>query len=93
MLLNKRKMKIFIINLFICLVFQTTSYAQTESTSYSDNTNNISGDNTVSIGVNAGTVPNNSVFIGHYAGFNAQSDGNTVIGENAGRNMQGDARK
>lgn len=71
---------------FLTLIFMMMSFllfAQTSS-SYSANTDNVSGSSLVSFGKDTGSSATSSVFVGFRAGRNNQMFNNTFIGNNAG---------
>jgi len=71
--------------LFLLIAFMMISYfASSQSSSYSANTDNISGTRVASFGKETGTAGFSSVYFGYRAGRDNQESNNTFIGNNAG---------
>ena len=66
------------------MTLPSTFFAQSDSTSYTLNTNAIPANTTVSIGVSAGTDASQSTFIGNQAGKDFQASKNIFIGYRSG---------
>lgn len=68
----------------LCLVCTTTLFTYAQSTSFSANDNNITGNQTVAIGFGTATTPNFSIFLGYKSGENAAGVSNVCIGRQSG---------
>lgn len=77
--------------ILLCCLSTVVTYSQTgyQSTSYTANTNNITGNRTVAIGLNTSTTSGNSVLIGSGAGMNSSPISSVCIGYFSGRNSTG----